>query len=210
MKILKFLVLLVLLVSCQEQLNTPVTIQDDVEKLDFTTYSENVYRPEFTQEFADSLIQIKVIKDSTRPSTKRNIFHGITKRLGLDSTQQVITDSLIFNHQNCVQDCISLVKVEERKIIDSSKIAIELVNSELKLGLITRFEARKKISEINNFTKASILNLNVRFKVRECMENCDTQFISEFSKVLNPTQLKKFNDWLFNNKLPKDKKKDRG
>jgi len=210
MKIINFLIMLVLLVSCQEQLNNLPDVENGVEKLDFTTYSENTYIPEFEKEYSDSLVQVKVKKDSTRSNAKRNIFQGIIKRLDLDSSQKMIVDSLIFEHQNCIQSCISSVKLEERRILDSSKKVIDSIKIQLDSGLIRRLDARIKISEINKSTKASIAALNERLKVKECVENCDAKFISEFSKVLNPIQLKKFNDWLFVNKLPKDKKKGRG
>lgn len=212
MKIINFLAVLFLLVSCQEQLNNIPSEIDGVERLDFTTYSENVYAPEFAGNPTSDLIQVKVIKDSIRPTPKRNIFHGIIKRLDLDSSQKIIADSLIFEHQNCIRGCITLVKLEEKKILDSSKKSIDAIKIQLDSGLISKLEARKKIADINQSVKTSILALNEKFKVKECMENCDREFISEFSKILNPIQLKKFSDWLFinSNKLPKDKKKGRG
>jgi hypothetical protein len=39
------------------------------------------------------------------------------------------------------------------------------------------------------------------------MESCDKEFISSFSTLLTPEQLKTFNEWLFLNRVGKDKKK---
>lgn len=203
MKFLYLLISSILLFSCQELPTRNQDVIEEIEKLDYTTFSINSYNPEFLQESEDSLL--KVVRDSSKNTPKRNIFNGIVKRLGLDSTQNMVADSLLTNHRKCVESCISFIKIEEKNLIDSARIQIDLVRKDLDSGVITRQSARRLIQEINTTLKRKLLQLNDKFKVKNCMESCDREFIVEFSKILNPIQMKRFNDWLFMNKLPKRK-----
>lgn len=207
MKILRYLIVGLFLLSCGEGLNqSPIAI-DTIERLNFSTYSVNAYSPEFVNESNDNVIEVKVIKDSTKASPKRNIFQGIIKKLNLDSTQRVAANILLIKHEECVKSCLTSVKLEEKKIIDSSKAIRDSILKSLDLGLISRLEVRKKMAELNKSTKEKLMSLNERFKVKDCMESCDKEFIASFSTLLTPEQLKTFNEWLFLNRLGKDKKK---
>lgn len=210
---MKFLYLLfistLVLFSCSENPTENIGTTLDIEVLDYTTYSINSYNLEFGVISEDSLIEVKVIRDTTNKSPKRNIFNGIIKRLSLDSSKSIIADSLIYNHQYCVASCLASMKIEERKLIDSSKMVIDSIKKEVSNGNMTREQSRIHINQINTNLKKNLSILNEKFKVKECMESCDREFILEFSKILDPIQLKKFNDWLFINKLPKEKKRER-
>jgi hypothetical protein len=210
---MKFLYLLfistLILFSCSEIPTENIGEIEKIEVLDYTTYSINAPNLEFGVISDDTLIEVRVIRDSINKSPKRNIFNGIIKRLSLDSSKSVIADSLIYNHQYCVASCLESMKIEERKLIDSSKMVIDSIKKEVSNGNMTRVQSRRHINQINTNLKKNISILNEKFKVRECMESCDRQFIVEFSKILDPIQLKKFNDWLFMNKLPKEKKRER-
>lgn len=207
MKILRYFIVGLFLLSCGEGLNqSPIAI-DTIERLNFSTYSVNAYSPEFVNESNDNVIEVKVIKDSTKVSPKRNIFQGIIKKLNLDSTQRVAANILLIKHEECIKSCLTSVKLEEKKIIDSSKAIRDSILKSLDLGLISRLEVRKKMAELNKSTKEKLMSLNERFKVKDCMESCDKEFIASFSTLLTPEQLKTFNEWLFLNRLGKDKKK---
>lgn len=207
MKLLKYLVIGLFLVSCGESLNqSPISI-DTIEKLNFSTYSVNAYSPEFVSKSDDNVIEVKVIKDSSKASPKRNIFQGIIKKLSLDSTQSVAANSLLIKHEQCVKSCLATLKLEEKNIIDSSKAIRDSILKSLDSGKISRFEVRKKMAELNKSTKEKLMSLNERFKVKDCMESCDKEFIASFSILLTPEQLKTFNEWLFLNRLGKDKKR---
>ena len=193
MKLLKYLIIGLLFISCNEGLvQTPVGIES-IEKLNYSTFSVNAYSPEFINDSDNNIVDVKVIKDSLRPSPKRNIFQGIIKRLDLDSMQRTLASIYLKKHEDCIKSCLSSIKLEERKILDSAKVV--------------RLEARTKMTELNRTIKINIVALNDKFKVKDCMESCDKEFISSFSEILNPEQLKRFNDWLFHNKLSKEKKR---
>lgn len=207
MKLLKYLIIGLFLISCREGLNqSPIGI-DTIEKLNYTTYSLNAYSPEFVSGSDDKVIEVKVIKDSTKASPKRNIFHGIIKRLALDSSQSVAANAILIKHEECVKSCLSSVKLEEKKIIDYSRIVRDSILKSLDSGVISRLEARKQIAELNNSIKVKLKSLNETFKVKDCMESCDREFIVSFSTLLTPEQLKTFNDWLLVNKVGKGKKR---
>lgn len=207
MKILRYLIVGLFLLSCGEGLNqSPISI-DTIERLNFSTYSVNAYSPEFVNESNDSVIEVKVIKDSTKASPKRNIFQGIIKKLNLDSTQRVAANILLVKHEECIKSCLVSVKLEEKKIIDSSRVIRDSILKSLDSGLISRLEVKKRLAELNKSTKEKLMSLNERFKVKNCMESCDKEFITSFSILLTPEQLKTFNEWLFLNRLGKDKKR---
>ena len=207
MKLLKYFIVGLFLISCGEGLNqSPVAI-DTIEKLNYTTYSLNAYSPEFVSESDDKVIEVKVIKDSTKASPKRNIFQGILKRLSLDSAQSGAAKELLMKHEECVKSCLTSVKLEEKNIISSSRIVRDSIMKNLDSGVISRFEARKQMAELNKSTKEKLKSLNETFKVKDCMESCDKEFITAFSSLLTPEQLKTFNEWLFLNKFGKDKKR---
>jgi len=207
MKLLKYLIVGLFLISCGEGLNqSPIAI-DTIEKLNYTTYLLNAYSPEFVSESDDRVVEVKVIKDSTKASPKRNIFHGIIKRLALDSAQSVAVNSLLIKHEECVKSCLISVKLEEKNILNSSRTLRDSILKNLDSGVISRLEARKQMAELNKSTKEKLKSLNDIFKVKDCMESCDKEFIASFSTLLTPEQLKTFNEWLFFNRLGKDKKR---
>lgn len=207
MKLLKYLIIGLLFISCNEGLvQTPVGIES-IEKLNYSTFSVNAYSSEFINDSDNNIVDVKVIKDSLRPSPKRNIFQGIIKRLDLDSMQRTLASIYLKKHEDCIKSCLSSIKLEERKILDSAKVVRESIKTQLDSGLISRLEARTKMTELNRTIKINIVALNDKFKVKDCMESCDKEFISSFSEILNPEQLKRFNDWLFHNKLSKEKKR---
>jgi hypothetical protein len=207
MKLFKYLIIGLLFISCNEGLvQTPVDIES-IEKLNYSTFSVNAYSPEFINDSYDNIVDVKIIKDSLRSSPKRNIFHGIIKRLDLDSMQRTLASIYLKKHEDCIKSCLSSIKLEERKILDSAKVVRESIKTQLDSGLISRLEARTKMTELNRTIKMNIVALNDKFKVKDCMESCDKEFISSFSEILNPEQLKRFNDWLFHNKLSKEKKR---
>jgi hypothetical protein len=209
MKYLSVLIVSILLISCGEKIvQSPVDFEQ-IEKVEFTTYSVNGYFPEFTDVSSDSLIEVKVNKDSTKANNrpKRNIFLGIIKKLALDSSQTIKANELLIKHEECIKSCLTSLKLEEKKIMDSSKSVRDSIKKSLDSGLISRLDARNKMTELNKSVKEKLMALNAAFKVKNCMESCDQEFIKSFSLLLDPEQLKKFNNWIFHNNPKKDKTK---
>lgn len=207
MKLFSILFASLFLFSCGEKIVQSPTELETIERIDYTTFSINGYFPEFTEESGYNLIDIKVTRDSSKASPKRNIFHGIIKRLSLDSLQNVKASELLVKHEECVKSCLVVVKLEEKKILDSSRILRDSIKRDLDSGLISRLDAKVKMTSLNRSVKEKLMSLNAIFKVKDCMESCDKEFIASFSTLLNPEQLKRFNDWLFYNNLRRDKKR---
>lgn len=208
MKYLSMLIASLLIISCGEKIvQSPINLEP-IEKIDFTTYSVNGYFPEFTDVSSDNLIEVRVKKDSTRVKNgpKRNIFLGIIKKLALDSSQTIKATELLIMHEECIKSCLTSLKLEEKKIMDSSKSVRDSIKKSLDSGLISRLDARNKMAQLNKTVKEKLMALNASFKVKNCMESCDHEFIRSFSLMLDPEQLKKFNEWLFHNNIKKDKR----
>ena len=62
---------------------------------------------------------------------------------------------------------------------------------------------------LNERVKSTIKSLSEKYKVKDCIENCDREFIRSLSSILNPEQLQKFNSWVHFNGILKEKKEKR-
>jgi len=191
--------------SCEE--NSVVSYQDEnsFEILKESTYSINEYAPEYIETGNNSDLFAKVRKDSTT-SAKRNIFNGILKRMNLDSTQKEKAQELLKKHGDCVQSCVKIVKLEEKRILDSAKLVRDSIKSEVDSNNISKVEGRMKIKELNMSITKLLKTLNEKYKVRECMKICDDEFIQALLPILNPMQLEQFNKWIRINKSKFERK----
>lgn len=194
--------------SCE--LPNSVFEESSVETLKESTYSINSYDPIYVEIGTNDDLSAKVRKDTTNSSAQRNIFNGILKRMNLDSTQTSIANELLLKHHNCVQSCLNVVKREENRILDSAKILRDSIKMLVDSSKISRVEASQKIKQLNSSVVRQLKTLNEKFKVKECMDICDREFIQSLLPILNPIQLDQFNKWIHHNRIgyPKKSKKD--
>jgi hypothetical protein len=164
-------------------------------------YIVDFYQPEFLYTSVDELIQVKEI-DSTAKIGMRSPFFSLLGRLNLDSLQRIKAHRLFNVHQECVKSCISELKSKQLEITNASKLEFAKIRSELNSGIITKSEAREQMKLLNEKTKEQIIRLAKTLKVKECVQECDTNFIKSLTLILNEKQIETLNLWL-NKKSPK-------
>ncbi len=192
--------------SCENS-NVINTNENEIEILKESTYSINAYNPDYIEIGDYSDIYVKVTRDSAKSQSNRNIFNGIIKRMNLDSNQTIFTNRLLEKHRSCIQSCLHTIKVREKEIIDSAKVLREEIKTKLDSNLISKVEARTQIRLHNASIIKQLKSLNESFKVRECMEMCDREFIQALLPILNPIQLEQFNKWIHHNRIGYERKR---
>lgn len=181
-----------------------------IEKEYSSSYSIYSYNPEFIQVDQDSLVEISFKRDSiAKRNVPTSIFTRILSQLNLDSTQRSQTALFLAKHHECIKECSAEIKQQERRIIDSAKVIRISILEDVKAGVITKLEGREKMRVLNERVKSAIKSLSEKYKVKDCIENCDREFIISLSSILNPEQLQKFNSWVHFNGVLKEKKEKR-
>lgn len=193
--------------SCENP--NSVVEEQSIEILKESTYSINTNNTEYVEIVENNESVVKVVRDSTKSNPQRNIFNGILKRMNLDSNQMRVANELLIKHHICVKSCLTIVKSEEKRILDSAKTIREEIRIQVDSSQISKLEARIKIRELNESIKRQLKNLNEKYKVKECMDNCDREFIRPLFPILNPTQLEMFNKWIHQNRIGYEKRKEK-
>lgn len=193
--------------SCENP--NSVVEEQSIEILKESTYSININNTEYVEIVENNESVVKVVRDSTKSNPQRNIFNGILKRMNLDSNQMRVANELLIKHHICVKSCLTIVKSEEKRILDSAKTIREEIRIQVDSSQISKLEARIKIRELNESIKRQLKNLNEKYKVKECMDNCDREFIRPLFPILNPTQLEMFNKWIHQNRIGYEKRKEK-
>lgn len=193
--------------SCENP--NSVVEEQSIEILKESTYSININNTEYVEIVENNESVVKVVRDSTKSNPQRNIFNGILKRMNLDSNQMRVANELLIKHHICVKSCLTIVKSEEKRILDSAKTIREEIRIQVDSSQISKLEARIKIRELNESIKRQLKTLNEKYKVKECMDNCDREFIRSLFPILNSTQLELFNKWIHQNRIGYEKRKEK-
>lgn len=205
--LLSFIGIFIVFSSCENP--NSVVEEQSIEILKESTYSINTNNTEYVEIVENNESVVKVVRDSTKSNPQRNIFNGILKRMNLDSNQMRVANELLIKHHICVQSCLTIVKLEEKRILDSAKTIREEIKIQVDSNQISKLEARIKIRELNESIKRQLKTLNEKYKVKECMDNCDREFIRSLFPILNPTQLEMFNKWIHQNRIGYEKRKEK-
>jgi Spy/CpxP family protein refolding chaperone len=87
-------------------------------------------------------------------------------------------------------------RIEEKKIKDA-----------VKAGTITKEVARRELAQLKQSTQEKLKALP-KGKVRECLKECDTQFLNSLKEILTPEQKIKLERWIASRQKRGTDKKD--
>jgi hypothetical protein len=138
-------------------------------------------------------------RDSLKKDTVRKapptIFGDLLVKLNLTSEQKILVEVLLKQNKECKESCVSTLRAAEREILMNARIEEQKIKDAVKAGTITKEVARRELAQLKKLTQERLKSLP-KDKVRECLKECDTQFLNKLKEILTPEQKIIFETWV--------------
>ena len=146
-----------------------------------------------------------------KPDTGKKVvpspFVDLIRVLNLTPEQKPLVERLLIQHRECTQSCIQTLKTIEREILMNARIEEKRIKDAVKAGTITKEVARRELAQLKQSTQEKLKTLP-KNKVRECLKECDTQFLNSLKEILTPEQKIKLERWIASRQKRGTDKKD--
>jgi len=134
-----------------------------------------------------------------KPDTGKKVvpspFVDLIRVLNLTPEQKPLVERLLIQHRECTQSCIQTLKTIEREILMNARIEEKRIKDAVKAGTITKEVARRELAQLKQSTQEKLKTLP-KNKVRECLKECDTQFLNSLKEILTPEQKITLERWI--------------
>jgi hypothetical protein len=134
-----------------------------------------------------------------KPDTGKKVvpspFVDLIRVLNLTQEQKPLVERLLIQHRECTQSCIQTLKTIEREILMNARIEEKRIKDAVKAGTITKEVARRELAQLKQSTQEKLKTLP-KNKVRECLKECDTQFLNSLKEILTPEQKITLERWI--------------
>ena len=134
-----------------------------------------------------------------KPDTGKKVvpspFVDLIRVLNLTPEQKPLVERLLIQHRECTQSCIQTLKTIEREILMNARIEEKRIKDVVKAGTITKEVARRELAQLKQSTQEKLKTLP-KNKVRECLKECDTQFLNSLKEILTPEQKITLERWI--------------
>jgi polyhydroxyalkanoate synthesis regulator phasin len=134
-----------------------------------------------------------------KPDTGKKVvpspFVDLIRVLNLTPEQKPLVERLLIQHRECTQSCIQTLKTIEREILMNARIEEKRIKDAVKAGTITKEVARRELTQLKQSTQEKLKTLP-KNKVRECLKECDTQFLNSLKEILTPEQKITLERWI--------------
>jgi hypothetical protein len=134
-------------------------------------------------------------------------FIDLIRLLNLTPEQKPLVERLLIQHRECTQSCIQTLKTIEREILMNARIEEKRIKDAVKAGTITKEVARRELAQLKQSTQEKLKTLP-KNKVRECLKECDAQFLNSLKEILTPEQNIKLERWIASREKRGTDKKD--
>lgn len=118
----------------------------------------------------------------------------ILHELHLDSLQKEQVKAFLAEYRDCVKNALATLRESEKAIIHNANEQRRQVLDSLKNGLIDRWEAYRRLMEINHQTRDALINNPVRQQVLQQLKDCFTTLINNIRNILNDEQKALFDE----------------
>jgi len=134
-----------------------------------------------------------------KPDTGKKVvpspFVDLIRVLNLTPEQKPLVERLLIQHRECTQSCIQTLKTIEREILMNARIEEKRIKDAVKAGTITKEVARRELAQLKQSTQEKLKTLP-KNKVRECLKECDAQFLNSLKEILTPEQKITLERWI--------------